>query len=248
MNENKLEKICEPVINRLCQYWQLVSIGQPVVHEEFRAEIIGLLEDAREFACAMPELEREYTWIEKPLIFFIDYIVKEGNFPFRYEWRELARNYNELSGDEKFFDIFNETIKYPNAKDSVAIFYIMLSLGFDGVHRIDPAYIDRCKQLCIDKTKITFNVLEQPIISAGKKNEAKNKQKKITVKLGLLISASFLVLCFLINIITYVKTTKSYTDVLSKTAMDAIPKSIINYYQNDDEQNAENTKAEEKKP
>jgi len=57
-----------------------------VDREKFRYDITGLLEEARKKARSDFHLERQYIWIEKPLVFFIDYMVKEGRFPFREEW------------------------------------------------------------------------------------------------------------------------------------------------------------------
>jgi hypothetical protein len=89
-----------------------------VDREKFRCDIIGILEAAGEKARRDPRLEREFAWIEKPLVFFIDYMVKEGRFPFREGWWELSRNYNELSGDEKFFDLLTETLNHPDCENS----------------------------------------------------------------------------------------------------------------------------------
>jgi hypothetical protein len=115
-----LEKLCNPVFSCICNYWQFSCILDDVDGGKFQQDITGLLADAKEKAEQDPLLAREYAWIEKPLVFFIDYMVKEGRFPFKLEWRELARNYNELSGDEKFFaiHIISDTAKLPIITDA----------------------------------------------------------------------------------------------------------------------------------
>jgi hypothetical protein len=90
-------------------------------------------------------------------------MVKEGRFPFRQDWLELSRNYNELSGDEKFFDLLSETLEYPDYHNSAVLFYIMLGLGFDGVYRFKRSYIEQCMRLCMEKTAIEYDIYSEPI-------------------------------------------------------------------------------------
>ncbi len=91
----ELEKLCNPVFQCVCNYWQLGRVTDIVDRERFRNDITGILEEAGNKARRDPRLEQEFARIEKPLVFFIDYMVKEGRFPFREDWWELARNYNE---------------------------------------------------------------------------------------------------------------------------------------------------------
>ncbi|MDR2746311.1 MAG: DotU family type IV/VI secretion system protein, partial [Treponema sp.] len=114
-----LEDLCRPVFTCFCNYWQLNQAGYPPAPEKFREDIETSLEDAKQLAATDTALNRKYERIERPLVFFIDFMVKEGSFPFSREWRELGRNYNELSGDEKFFNLLLDALQ--DGKDHSAI-------------------------------------------------------------------------------------------------------------------------------
>ncbi|MFP3040552.1 DotU family type IV/VI secretion system protein [Treponema primitia] len=216
-----LEKICNPVFLCLCNYWQLSCITNFVEKEKFQQDLIKCLGEAKEKSKEDPLLEREFAWIEKPLVFFIDYIVKEGRFPFRQEWRELSRNYNELSGDEKFFNLLTETLEYPEFKNSFVLFYIMLGLGFDGAYRYNQQYIEQCMRLCMEKAVIEYDVYSEPITTFPKKNLFHRRQGKLNIRAALLACALFLLAGFIVNLVVFFDITENYRTVLEKTAEDS---------------------------
>jgi type VI protein secretion system component VasF len=192
--------------------------------EKFQRDITGLLAEAKEKAEQDPLLAREYAWIEKPLVFFIDYMVKEGRFPFKQEWRELARNYNELSGDEKFFDLLSETLEYPEYENSFILFYIMLGLGFDGAYRYKREYVEQCMRLCMEKASTDYDIYSQPVVTPPKKKHFFERRRKLfTIRTALIASAAFMVLCFIINLVVFINTTENYRTILKKTADDSVP-------------------------
>ncbi len=220
----ELEKICNPVFLCICKYWQLSCITNYVEKEKFRRDITKCLAEAKRNAGRNPQLAQEYAWIEKPLVFFIDYLVKEGRFPFRQEWTELSRNYNELSGDEKFFDLLSETLKYPEFQNSVVLFYIMLGLGFDGAYRFNRNYIEQCMQLCMEKIAIDFDVYSEPIAVLPPKKRALKRRNRFTVRTALIAGAVFMAICFIINLVTYINGTENYREILKRTADDSVPR------------------------
>jgi type VI protein secretion system component VasF len=220
-----LEKLCNPVFLCLCNYWQLSCITNYVDGGKFQQDITGLLAEAKEKAEQDPLLALEYAWIEKPLVFFIDYMVKEGRFPFKQEWRELARNYNELSGDEKFFDLLSETLQYPEYQNSFMLFYIMLGLGFDGAYRYNREYIEQCMRLCMEKAVIDYDIYSEPVVTPPKKKHFFERSRKFTIRTALIASAVFMVLCFIINLVVFINSTENYRDILKRTADDSVPPS-----------------------
>jgi type VI protein secretion system component VasF len=225
---SELEKLCNPVFQCLCNYWQLSRITTMVDREKFRQDITALLEEARRKALKDPRLEREFSWIQKPLVFFIDYMVKEGCFPFREEWWELSRNYNELSGDEKFFDLLAETMKNPDVESSFTLYYIMLGLGFDGVYRYKQDNIEQYMRLCMEKSVIENDIYSEPIAPPQKKKKPFFQRRKgLTVRIALIASAVFMVVCFIINLTVFSNTTKNYREILSKTAADSSPQTYV---------------------
>ena len=222
-----LEKLCNPVFQCLCNYWQLSCVTNMVDREQFQSDILGLLMEARKKSRKDPRLEREFVWLEKPLVFFIDYMVKEGRFPFRDDWRELSRNYNELSGDEKFFDLLNETLNYPDLNNSFILFYIMLGLGFDGVYRYNRKYVEQCMLLCMEKASVDFDIGSEPVLLPTIKKPFIKRQRKLTVRVALIVSAIFMLVCFIINIVVFSNTTENYRELLKQTSADASPQAHI---------------------
>ena len=220
----ELEKLCSPIFNCVCNYWHLSCITNMVDREKFQQDVLELLKEAEKKARQEPRLEREFMWIEKPLVFFIDYMVKEGRFPFRNEWWELSRNYNELSGDEKFFDLLNETLDNPDFINSVILFYIMLGLGFDGINRYNKKYIEQCMRLCMEKAVIDFDIYTEPILPHVKKKSFFLQKRKFTVKTALIICAVFMVISFFINLIVFSNTTEQYRQLIKDTADGSVPR------------------------
>lgn len=67
--------------------------------------------------------------------FYIDYIVHEGAFPYAQQWQDLGRSrYNELAGDEKFFDYMRRWLDEdtPMAHEHLRLMYDMVASGFSG--------------------------------------------------------------------------------------------------------------------
>ncbi|MDR2483028.1 MAG: DotU family type IV/VI secretion system protein [Treponema sp.] len=223
MAVTELEKLCSPVFACICNYWQLNRITNLADRERFQRDITGFLGEAKKRAGEDPLLAQQYAWIEKPLVFFIDYMVKEGRFPFRQEWRELSRNYNELSGDEKFFDLLSETLEYPDMHNSFALFYVMLGLGFDGAYRFNHKHIEQCMRLCMERAALDYDIYTEPVIPPAKKKPFFARRRIFTIRAALIVCAVFMVLCFIVNLAVFIDTTEPYREVLKQTAADAAP-------------------------
>jgi type VI protein secretion system component VasF len=228
---SSLEQLCNPVFVCICNYWQLSCITNLVEKEKFQRDITEILSEAKEKAEQDPKLAQEYAWMEKPLVFFIDYMVKEGRFPFKQEWRELARNYNELSGDEKFFNLLSETLEYPEYQNSFVLFYIMLGLGFDGAYRQNREYIEQCMQLCMAKAHIDYDIYSEPVVSPPKKKHFFVRRRRFTIRTALIMSAVFMIVCFIVNLMVFIDTTENYRGILRRAADDSVPRlnSAITY-------------------
>jgi type VI protein secretion system component VasF len=220
------------VITCVCNYWQLVGTGNPVSKEHFQADVTALLGAAKEQAAGDPMLARDYGKIERPLIFFIDYLVKEGKFPFRKDWHELARGYNELSGDEKFFILLDEALDDPEAGNALVLYYLMLGLGFDGVYRSAPDYIEKCMNRCRQGSPPNLDPRREPLLTLGprKKTPPAVPKTPFTRRNAILGAVLFLVLCFAVNFHVFVKITRSYRDILTTAATDAVPEAAVTLY------------------
>src|SRR2546430_894078 len=78
-----------------------------------RAEIKALLDDFLQKSGSDGRLSSQAKKMELPLLFFIDSMIAESTLPFAAQWNQnrLAYDRNELAGDEKFFDLLEETAR-----------------------------------------------------------------------------------------------------------------------------------------
>jgi type VI protein secretion system component VasF len=223
-NNRNIETVCRPVFTCFCNYWQLNEAGHSPTMEKFREEIESALENAKYISESDPTLSREYQRVELPLVFFIDYMVKEGGFPFKNEWRELSRNYNELSGDEKFFNLLSEALENPNDKNTIPVFFTMLRLGFDGVYADDIKSIEKTMRQCIAKMPAKFDIHEDTIVNIDtEKRLALSKNRKRArysnyLRVTLVASLIFMVLSFIINFFTFLNASSTFRKSLSEAA------------------------------
>jgi type VI protein secretion system component VasF len=110
-----------------------------------RSEIKALLEDLMSKASVDLRLSQQASKIELPLIFFVDSMISESALPFAGLWNQnrLAYEREELAGDEKFYDLLDETLKESgeDAAERLAVFYICIGLGFTGIYLKQPEFL-----------------------------------------------------------------------------------------------------------
>ena len=72
-------------------------------------------------------------------------MISEIGLSWAREWKELAFEHQEMAGDEKFFDLLEETLKdkSPAANQRLAVFYTCIGLGFTGWYTGQPEYLRR---------------------------------------------------------------------------------------------------------
>lgn len=110
-----------------------------------RVRIESLLDSINKEAQAEPLLAMQANKLEMPIAFFIDSIIAESSLRCAPEWHRnrLAYARNELSGDEKFFDLLDETLNEQTreATDRLMVYYACLGLGFTGWYSGQPEYL-----------------------------------------------------------------------------------------------------------
>jgi type VI protein secretion system component VasF len=110
-----------------------------------RAEIKALFEDMMSKAATDLRLSQQARKIELPLIFFVDSMISESTLPFAAQWNQnrLAYDRQELAGDEKFFDLLDETLNENNedAAERLAVFYTCIGIGFSGIYFKQPEFL-----------------------------------------------------------------------------------------------------------
>ena len=110
-----------------------------------RSEVKAMFEDLIQKSNSDMRLNVQAKKMELPLVFFVDSMISESSLPFAAQWNQnrLAYERNELAGDEKFFDLLEETIKDSgeDASERLAVYYICIGLGFSGIYFRQPEYL-----------------------------------------------------------------------------------------------------------
>ena len=143
-----LLELCEPLYQYICRLNRSGRKGGSYEPAYVRAEINSIFDKMKSTAASDSGLVSQYEKVEMPLIFFVDFMIKESALPFARQWKEIAFEKGELAGDEKFFDLLDETLADPSqaATDRLAIFYVCIGLGFTGWYTGQPEFL-RKKQL-----------------------------------------------------------------------------------------------------
>ena len=151
-----LVDLCEPLFQYVCMLNRIARNpgGEDVQLEPLQKLIKEILEDMAQNPEASAELKAQYEKVRVPLIFFVDSMMAESKLGVAPQWnkKRLAYEFNELAGDEKFFDQLDETlaIKGPEADERLTIFYTCLGLGFQGWYAGQSEYL-RKKMLDLGK-------------------------------------------------------------------------------------------------
>lgn len=140
-----LLELCEPLFQYICILNRAGRKGGNVEYNTVRARLKSILEDLKAQSSTDPRLGPQYKKVEQALIFFTDSMIVESKLPFAQQWdnNRLAYASQEMAGDEKFFDLFDETLRDPSddASERLAIFYTCIGLGFGGFFASQPEYL-----------------------------------------------------------------------------------------------------------
>ncbi|KAA0214791.1 MAG: hypothetical protein DYG94_10615 [Leptolyngbya sp. PLA3] len=145
--ELRLHELCEPLFQYVCRLNRSARKGVGLEPNLVRADIQALFSDMRSRAAQEPGLGDQFAKVELPLIYFVDFMIKESSLSFAHQWRELAHDLGKMAGDEEFFDLLDETLRDPseNATQRLSVYYSCLGLGFTGFYTGQPEYL--CKKM-----------------------------------------------------------------------------------------------------
>lgn len=136
---------CEPIFQKVCTLNRQARSGAGGDYSSVRADIKALLDDTMQKANSEVRLAAQMKKLELPLLFFIDSMIAESKLKFAAQWHQsrLAYERNELSGDEKFFELLDETSRdnSEEASERLAVFYACLGLGFSGMYVGQPEFL-----------------------------------------------------------------------------------------------------------
>ncbi|MBE0542001.1 MAG: DotU family type IV/VI secretion system protein [Verrucomicrobia bacterium] len=129
---------------------RLNRVARTQVQPEYarvRAELKQLLDEAGRGAASDVRLLNQVQRLELPMIFFVDNVICTSRLKFAAQWAEnrLAKERNELAGDERFFDFLEQDITDTSeeAVERLAVYYTCLGLGFTGMYVSQPEQIRR---------------------------------------------------------------------------------------------------------
>lgn len=243
MVSSQLHELIRPVLLYVCDCYLFRQHGVEVALNEVESKLKNLFAEIRRKVDGDEFLKREYAQVEKPLVFFVDYFFKENGFSFSKEYEPLARMYNELSGDDKFFDILDKALATSQtSSDVIKSFYLMLGLGFDGAYKRDPKevipYINGCSErmtldLNPEEEFITPDVQPEDRLEGRTNGKTYNQSLKektsreiaafLLKKNLIFILIALTVLCFVINMASVYKNTNAFNSVVDDTVESASP-------------------------
>jgi type VI protein secretion system component VasF len=135
----KLHDLCDPLFRYVASLKRALRRGAEIGAEPIRADVKRILGQIRS-AATDPDLEAQFDAVELPLIFFVDFAILESGTKVADEWEPIAYERNELTGDEKFFDMLEETLadQSEEASERLVVYHTCLALGFAGGQEETP--------------------------------------------------------------------------------------------------------------
>jgi type VI secretion system protein ImpK len=147
--------LSEPLFQYICRFNRSARKGGHHDLAQVRAEVKATFAEMRTKANAQPGLAAQLEKVELPLIFFVDFMIKNSGLSSASEWQELAFERKELAGDEKFFDLLDETLadRGEQANERIAIFYTCMGLGFTGWYTGQREYLRKKMMECAGRIR-----------------------------------------------------------------------------------------------
>ncbi|MGA2499819.1 MAG: DotU family type IV/VI secretion system protein [Tepidisphaeraceae bacterium] len=167
-----LLELCDPLFQYMCRFNRSARKHVAMELSSVRADIKAMLADMRARANAIasspgaagynPVLPSQFEKIELVLMFFVDFTIKSAGLPNAAEWQELAFERKELAGDERFFELLDETLadRAEAANERLLIFYTCMGLGFTGWYTGQPEYLRKKMMECAGRVR-NFILVDQ---------------------------------------------------------------------------------------
>ena len=145
-----LLELCEPLLQYICRLNRAGRKGGSFEFATIRSDVLGVFEQIGSRAGSDFKLASQFKAVELPLTFFVDAMIAESKLPCARQWNKerLAFKRDELAGDEKFFDLLDETFRDTSdeATERLIIFYTCIGLGFTGFYFSQPEYLRKKMQ------------------------------------------------------------------------------------------------------
>jgi len=205
---------CDPVFLKVCELNSIARIGTNCPdYQDLRGEMVSLIGSIRQTMVADSSLERHWSSLELPLIFFTDSMISESNLPVAAEWnrKRLAYERKELAGDQKFFDLMNATLADSgvDATARLPVYYTCIGLGFLGFHAGHPEQLQKAMNMILERIdpKVAAEASKKITPEAYDHVDIRNLIQPPPIRTSVLVALffglalfSFVTLCYLIEI------------------------------------------------
>ena len=161
-----LLELCEPLFQYVCMLNRIARSagGESMEYAALRPVVDSIFEGIAALAASDPPLKLQYDKMHLSLVFFVDSILSESALTLAPVWNKqrIAYEQKELAGDEKFFDLLDQTLEEHSAEadERLAVYYTCLGLGFTGWYTGQAEYL-RAKMNVI-ANRIKKQVLADP--------------------------------------------------------------------------------------
>ena len=143
----KLLEIYENLFQYVCRLNRAAKTQSHPEYVRVRSEIKEILNEVERTASADIRLLNQVKQLELSVIFFVDNLICTSRLKMASQWADnrLAKERNELAGDERFFDFLDQDLKDTSegAVERLAVYYVCLGLGFMGMYQGQPDQIRR---------------------------------------------------------------------------------------------------------
>src|SRR6266704_4654091 len=138
-----LLELSDPLFQYICRFNRSARKGGHHDLHQVRQEVKAMLAEMKGKAQGQPGMPGQYEKIDIVLMFFVDFMIKSSPISNAGDWQELAFDRKELAGDEKFFDLLEETLgdRSDQASERLSIYYTCMGLGFTGWYTGQPEYL-----------------------------------------------------------------------------------------------------------
>lgn len=217
---------CEPLFQAVCRLNRMGRKGSSTDYSVARAEISDLFEKLSVGSRTDIGLSEQYRKVELPLIFFVDSMIVESALPYAQQWDRdrLAKARKELAGDEKFFDLLEDTLQEDSdaAAERLAVFYTCIGLGFTGWYAGQPEYLRKKMLEIAPRVKQFVDADESGLITpeSYKHTNTSNLPMPMAASLVplLIILTGTLVMVLVVNIFMFRSTSEELSQVLDTIA------------------------------
>jgi type VI secretion system protein ImpK len=141
--------LCEPLFQYVCRVNRSARKGVVYAKEQVRAEVKALMDEIRDRVAGDPPLAAQFDPARGKLLTvlkcYVDFTIRNSSLSFASKWQDLSQEDGVTSGDQKFWELLDETLldQTAGASDRLPVFYTCIGLGFTGWHMGQPEYLQR---------------------------------------------------------------------------------------------------------